>query len=229
MRLPPYEPAPWIPFRRAWRELKDHLLERREIRLLLTIMSLVAIFAMPYYVLLPILARNTLGVGPRGFGLLMAASGVGALLGGLTLAWRVRRRPPMPSFLGGLGAMLVGLVGLGFCRNYHLALGFIFLAGFGMVTQLSTGNSLLQLNVPNELRGRIMSLFGLIVMGLVPIGSLLFGVVAHYLGPGPTIALGSVVAALSVGAVLFRHPEFRHFTFGELEAPAAPSYPNSTP
>ena len=109
-------------------------------------------------------------------------SGLGAFAGGLTLARRLQRRPPMPSFLAGQGLFLLGLMGLGLCRNYYAALGCMALAGFGLVTQLSTGNSLLQLNVPDELRGRLMSLFGVIVMGFAPVGSILYGVAAHYAG-----------------------------------------------
>lgn len=231
MKLPHAKPAPWISFQRAWRELINHLGQRRELKLLLVIMTLTAIFAIPYYVLLPILARDTLGVGPRGLGLLMAVSGSGAVLGGLMLAWRLQYRPPMPLFLSGLGTMLAGLVGLGLSQNYLLALAFIFIVGFGLVTLLSTGNSLLQLNVPHELRGRIMSFFGLIFMGLAPIGSLLYGGLAHYLGPGPTIALGSMVTALCVAFLVARHPEMRNFAFSELQprkaAPIRPSAPSS--
>jgi MFS family permease len=230
MRLPPAQPAPWKPFLHAWRELLDHLLARRELRLLLLLMTAVAVLAMPYYVLLPILARDVLGVGPRGFGLLMAVSGLGAFLGGLTLARRLQRRPPMPSFLGGLGIFLAGLVGLGLCRNYYAALACMFLAGFGMVTLLSTGNSLMQLNVPDALRGRLMSLFGLIVMGFAPVGSMLYGVAAHYTGPGPAIVGGSLLAAACAAVVLLRHPELRHFAFTELEpAESAPFPPPTAP
>ncbi len=225
IRVPRLEPAAWIPIHRAWGELLDFLLKRHELKLILVIMTTVAILAMPYFVLLPILARDVLGAGPRGFGLLMAASGVGAFLGGLTLARRLQRRPPMPSFLGGLGLFLAGLLGLGLCRNYYLALFFMFLAGFGLVSQLSTGNSLMQLNVPDALRGRMMSLFGLIVMGLAPVGSLLYGVAAHYVGPGPTITAGSFMAAVVAGGVLWRHPELRHFGFTEPEAPASDTIP----
>jgi len=135
----------------------------------------------------------------------------------------------MPSFLGGLGLFLCGLLGLGLCGNYYLALAFICLAGFGMVTLLSTGNSLLQLNVPDELRGRIMSLFGLIVMGLAPVGSILYGITAHYLGPGLTIAGGSLLAALVCGVVLLRHPELRHFRFTELETAEETALPPTIP
>ncbi len=119
-------------------------------------------------------------------------SGLGAFAGGLSLARRLTRRPPMPSFLAGLALFLLGLMGLGLCRNYYAALGCMALAGFGMVTQLSTGNSLMQLNVPDELRGRLMSLFGLIVMGFAPVGSILYGVTAHYVGAGPSITGGAI-------------------------------------
>jgi MFS family permease len=229
IRVPRVRPATWKPFLRAWRELLDHLLAYRELKLILLLMTVVAIFAMPYFVLLPILAREVLGVGPRGFGLLMATSGVGAFLGGLTLARRLQRRPPMPSFLGGLAMFLAGLMGLGLCGNYYLALGFIFLSGFGMVTLLSTGNSLMQLNVPDELRGRIMSLFGLIVMGFAPMGSLLYGGVAHFLGPGPTIAGASLLAGLCAAFVLLRYPELRHLSFTALKAPEEPAFPPTLP
>lgn len=229
INLPPAQPTAWTPFRRAWRQVLDHFLERQELKLVLFIMAAVAVLAMPYFVLLPILARDVLGAGPKGFGLLSSGSGLGAFLGGLTLARRLQRRPPMPSFLGGLGLFLSGLICLGLCGNYYLALVFILLAGFGMVTVLSTGNSLLQLNVPDELRGRIMSLFGLIVMGLAPVGSILYGIAAHYLGPGLAIAGGSLLAAITCGVILFKNPQLRHLAFSELGDPASPTVPTNIP
>jgi MFS family permease len=229
IRVPRPRPAAWTPFLRAWRELLDYLLAHQELKLILLLMTAVAILAMPYFVLLPLLARDVLGVGPRGFGLLMATSGLGAFLGGLTLARRLQRRPPMPSFLGGLATFLAGLIGLGLCGNYYLALGFIFLAGFGMVSQLSTGNSLMQLNVPDELRGRVMSLFGLIVMGFAPIGSLLYGGVAHFLGPGSTIAACSLLALACASLVFLRNPGLWHLSFTALEVPEEPTFPLNLP
>jgi MFS family permease len=225
IKLPPAQPAPWTPFFRAWKELLDYLLKRRDLRLVLLLMTTVAVLAMPYFVLLPILARDTLGAGPKGFGLLMAVSGLGAFLGGITLARRLQHRPPMPSFLAGQGLFLLGLMGLGLCGNYWAALGFIFISGFGMVTQLSTGNSLLQLNVPDALRGRLMSLFGLIVMGFAPVGSILYGVAAHFLGPGPVISGGSLLAAIAAGAVLLKNPHLRHLAFTDLEVSEAEPLP----
>jgi MFS family permease len=228
MKLPQTRPAPWKPFLHAWKELLDYLLDHRELKLVLVLMTTVAVLAMPYFVLLPLLARDTLGVGPRGFGLLMAMSGVGAFLGGLTLARRLQRRPPMPSFLAGQGLFLLGLMGLGLCHNYYAALGCIALAGFGMVTQLSTGNSLLQLNVPDELRGRLMSLFGLIVMGFAPLGSILYGGVAHFVGPGRAIAGGALIAALVAGGVFWKNRELLYFGFSQAGSQASESIAPTT-
>jgi MFS family permease len=224
IKLPQSQKPSWTPVLQAWQELRVYLMSRRELKLILVMMSAVAVFAMPYFVLLPILARDTLGVGPRGFGLLMATSGLGAFIGGLTLARRLQRRPPMPSFLAGVGLFLVGLMGLGLCGNYYAALGFIWVSGFGMVTQISTGNSLLQLNVPDALRGRLMSLFGLVVMGLAPVGSVMCGGAAHYVGPGPAITGGAVLAAVVAGVVFWRNRELWHFGFNTA-APAAPDPP----
>ena len=172
--------------------------------------------------LVPILARDMLGAGPRGFGLLMAMSGLGAFLGGLTLARRLQRRPPMPSFLWGHGLFLVGLLALSLCGNFYVAMGAMVLVGVRMVTQLSTGNSLLQLNVPDLLRGRLMSLFGLIVMGFAPMGSILYGIAApDYVGAGPSITGGAFIAVVVAGIVLLKNPDLRHFGFTEPE-PWAP-------
>ena len=134
-------------------------------------------------------------------------------------------RPPMPSFLWGLAIFLVGLLALSLCRNFHLALGAMFLIGVGMVTQLSTGNSLLQLNVPDQLRGRMMSLFSLIIVGSVPFGSMLYGIVATYLGPSLTLTLGSLTAGVLSGFILWRYPNLRQLDFQRLEEPASEPVP----
>lgn len=229
IKLPVAEPPPPLPFGRAWRELRDYLRQRQDLKLILGLMTAVSLFAMPYHVLLPLLAREVLGVEARGFGLLMAANGLGAFTGGLALARRLRRRPPMPSFLGGLACFLLGLLALSFCRNYYLALGAIFVAGVGMVSQLSTGNSLLQLNVPDNLRGRIMSLFGLIIVGFAPLGSLFLGTLAHYLGPCAAITLGSLLAAAATGLLLWRYPDWRTVGFAELPVSPPASLPPNVP
>jgi MFS family permease len=217
IKLPPSAPPPFVSLGQAWRELRDYLETRPALKLVLLLMTTVAVLGHPYYVLIPVLARDVLAAGPKGYGLLMAVSGLGAFVGGLTLARRLRHRPPMPSFLGGTALFLLGVLALSFCRHFWQALPAMALTGFGMATQLSTGNSLLQLNVPDHLRGRIMSLFGLIIIGSTPLGSLLYGTVAQHLGVQTTLTLGSLTAGLGVGCLLLRRPELWDLDFSELK------------
>jgi MFS family permease len=229
MDLPPHLETPRVPVRVALAELKDYVKQNQNLKLILILMTAVSILGHAYFVLVPILARNVLGAGPRGFGVLMAMSGLGAFLGGLALARRLTRRPPMPSFLGGLAIFLVGLLALSLCRNYNLALGAMVLIGVGMVTQLSTGNSLLQLNVPDQMRGRIMSIFSLIIIGSMPFGSMLYGTVAHYVGPSLAMTLGSLSAGAVSGFIFLRYPSLRQLDFQWLEAPPAQPLPPRMP
>jgi|UniRef100_A0A7C3WS39 MFS family permease len=229
MELPAATPQPRPGFRQALRELADFLHQRRELRLILFLMTAVSMLGHSYFVLLPMLARDVLKAGPQGFGLLMAMNGVGAFAGGLALARRVRHRPPMPSLMGGLALFLTGLLALSLITTYWLALAAIFFMGFGMVTQLSTSNSLLQLNVPDSLRGRIMSLFSLIIIGSIPLGSLLYGTVAHYLGPGRAMTLGSLAAGMVTILILVRHPRLMQLEFAELPARPAAAPPPGFP
>jgi MFS family permease len=159
----------------------------------------------------------------------MAMNGSGAFFGGLALARRLRYRPPMPSFLGGLALFLAGLLVLSFITNYWLALAAMFCIGFGMVTQLSTSNSLLQLNVPDHLRGRIMSLFSLIIIGSIPLGSMLYGGVAHYFGPSRALTWGSLAAAAAAALILLRHPALMQLDFADLRPPPAAAPPPGFP
>jgi MFS family permease len=225
MELPPPVKMPRVSMRTALAELRDYVIENQNLKLILILMTLVSVFGSSYFVLMPILARNVLGAGPGGFGILMATGGLGAFVGGLALARRLTRRPPMPSFLGGLAIFLVGLFALSLCRNFHLALVPMFLIGVGMVTQLSTGNSLIQLNVPDQLRGRMMSLFSLIIVGSVPFGSLLYGTVATYVGPSLTLTMGSLTAGVLSAFILLRYPNLRQLDFQRPEEPTGEPLP----
>jgi MFS family permease len=230
IKLPQPVEIPRTSVREALGELRDFVRENHNLKLILILMTAVSVLGYSYQVLVPILARDVLGAGPQGFGLLMAGSGLGAFLGGLALARRLTRRPPMPSFVGGLSLFLAGLLILSLCRNYYLALGAMALIGLGMVTQLSTGNSLLQLNVPDQMRGRIMSLYSLIIIGSVPFGSILYGTVATFIGPSLSLTLGSLVAASVSGFILLRYPSLWQLNFQGLEPPpATPLPPRVTP
>jgi MFS family permease len=172
------------------------------IRTILALVAVVSLVAVPFTVLLPVVATDVLGGGPRTLGLLMAAMGFGALAGALFLASR--------RTVVGLGRLIVitatlfgtSLVLFSFARSTAVALPLLGLAGFGMMTQMASSNTVLQTLVDDDKRGRVMSLYTMAFTGTAPFGSLLIGWVAARLGAPVAIGIGgglSVCAALLFG------------------------------
>jgi MFS transporter, DHA1 family, staphyloferrin A biosynthesis exporter len=157
------------------------------------------IFAVPYQTLMPVFQKDVLGVGPEGLGMLMAAPGVGAVISVLTmasLANRLRRQ----------GMMLVGSICvLGLCLIlfsqitwFPLALATLVVAGAFQMFYLASTATMLQLLVPDELRGRVMSLY-MLDRGFMPAGALFAGTAAHFIGAPMTVAtMGTVVILLAL-------------------------------
>ena len=173
----------------------------KPIRALLLLLGLVSLMGMPYAVLMPIFADQYLGGGSSTLGFLMGASGVGALTAALVLASR--------KAIFGLGRWValacggfgISLVLFSLSRNFWLSCVFLVPVGFSMMTQMSSSNTLVQAMVPDELRGRVMSVYSMMFMGLSPFGALLAGSLAGVLGAPETVALGGIVCI--AGAVIF--------------------------
>jgi MFS family permease len=179
------------------------------IRAILLLLGLVSLVAMPYTVLMPIFADRILHGGARALGLLMGATGVGALLGALTLAAKtgVRGLGRWVAFAcAGFG---VSLILFAFSRNLRLSILLLLPVGFCMMLQMSSSNTLIQVMVPDYLRGRVMALYSMMFMGMAPFGALFAGALADRLGAPVTVAMGAV--ATIGGAALFgaRLPNFR--------------------
>jgi MFS family permease len=171
------------------------------IRAILLLLGLVSLVAMPYTILMPIFADKILHGGPRGLGILMGATGVGALLGALTLASR--------SGVQGLGKWVafscagfgVSLILFSLSRNFWLSAAFLLPVGFGMMLQMSSSNTLIQAMVPDHLRGRVMAVYSMMFMGMAPFGAFFGGALADRLGAPLTVLMGAV--ACIGGAALF--------------------------
>jgi MFS family permease len=181
----------------------------KPIRDMLLLLGVVSLVAMPYAVLMPIFADQILHGGARGLGILMGATGVGALLAALSLAAR--------SGLKGLGR-IIGFAALGFgaslitfslSRNFWLSVVLLVPVGFGMMLETTTSNTLIQAMVPDELRGRVMAVYTMMFMGMAPLGSLFSGAVADHLGAPVTLAFGGVVCMIAATIFLSRLPQFR--------------------
>src|SRR5439155_14773871 len=162
------------------------------IRALLLLLGLVSLVAMPYTVLMPVFADGILHGGARGLCILMGATGVGALLGALTLATRTG--------VHGLGRWVtfactgfaVTLIAFALSRNFWLSTVLLVPVGFCMMLQMSSSNTLIQAMVPDQLRGRVMAVYSMMFMGMAPIGALFGGAIADRLGAPLTVSMGAV-------------------------------------
>jgi len=162
---------------------------------LITLVALSSIFIMPYLMLMPVFARDILQVGAKGLGILLASSGIGALVGALTLALFSDYRKKGRFVMAGTSTFVIATLLFSFSNNYHISLLLLLFTGWGMVTQNASINSLLQTIAPDYLRGRIMSLYVLFFMGMMPFGSLQAGFIADHFGARISVRIGAIIVA----------------------------------
>jgi MFS family permease len=180
------------------------------VRALLLLLGLVSFMGMPYAVLMPIFADQILHGGPRGLGLLMGASGAGALVGALVLAARKGLRGLGRWIALAAGGFGVSLILFSLSRSFWLSAALLVPAGFSMMIEMAASNTLIQMLTPDALRGRVMAVYSMMFMGMAPCGSLLAGTLAHHIGAPATVIVGG--ATCVVGAALFgwHLPKLKH-------------------
>ncbi len=169
-----------------------------EIRLTLGLLFLVSLFVFNFTVYVPLVVRTVLHLGAEGFGLLMACLGMGAVTGALTVGAMGARRPPAAVMFGTATLACSTLVLLSAVRAFWLAAVLLFLTGlFGLVLVASC-NTAMQLSAPDELRGRVMSLYTLVWGGVFPIGAFLVGAVSEQWGVGTSLLVNGTAGLLGV-------------------------------
>ena len=185
---------------RAVDDLRDgfrYVTQFAPIRSALILLALVATMGMPYSVLMPVIAAQVLHGGAHTLGFLMTASGVGALVGALYLAYR--------QSIVGLGKVMVlstfvfgiGLAAFGFSKTLWLSLVLLTVVGGGMTIEMASTNTIIQTIVEERLRGRVMAFYAMAFLGTAPIGSLLAGVLADRIGAPATIVIGGLACIVA--------------------------------
>jgi MFS family permease len=193
------EAAPLMParhFRAGVAEAFNFVRRTGPVGGLLVLLGLISFMGLRYEILMPVYAREILHGGPTEFGLLMGASGVGAVLGSLVLATfgNMRTLGDWAAFAAiGFGGTLVLL---SFSHSFALSLVVMLLIGFTMVTELDASNTLVQRIVPDELRGRVMAIWTMMLSGLAPFGSLLVGMLAQHFSARRTFAAGGMACIM---------------------------------
>jgi MFS family permease len=201
MTLVPWTPRMHASVRSELREGWDYIRGSRPIWSILLLLSLVSLVGMPYTALMPIFAGSILHGGAHTFGFLMAASGVGALIGAVTLAARrsvlgLGRVIPMTA--AGFGASLVAFAA---SSQLWLSLLLLVITGYSFMQQMAASNTILQTISEDEKRGRVMSFYSMAFQGVAPFGSLVAGGLATHIGAPHTLMLGGSICML--GAALF--------------------------
>jgi len=176
------------------------------VRTLLILVAIVSTMGMPYAILMPAIASTVLHGGPHTLGILMTASGAGALAGTFYLASRKSVLGLGKVIIAATAMLSVGLIAFSFSKTVSLALATLPLVGAGMMLQSASTNTILQTVVEEDLRGRVMAFYTMAILGTQPLGSLVSGILADRIGAQNTILVGAVLCLFAAGWFAMRRP-----------------------
>ena len=174
-------------------------------RMVLGLAALLAVFSVfgwSYNVLMPIFARDILRAGAPGLGYLMTSSGIGALVGALLVASLGEYQHRERVLFGGGFLLSAAAAGFASSRMLHLSMVMLALAGLGGIAVMSVANTLIQISVPDHMRGRVMGVWALVFSSSAPLGSLQAGTLAQYLGAPVAVAIGAAITLAWTAAAI---------------------------
>ena len=196
-----------------WQRLAEgfrYVFEKREMLGLVSLVGLASTFGISYLVFIPLFAREILRVDERGFGLLMACSGLGSFLGAATLAYTGGSARRKGKFVVRSGVVFFSAITVfSLSRNFYLSAAMLMVVGFAMILMVATVNALLQHLAKEEMRGRVMSIYATAFLGFAPIGSLIAGSLAGMVTAPYAIAGMSLFALVATVSLYFGMPELR--------------------
>ncbi|MBI4825791.1 MAG: MFS transporter [Nitrospirae bacterium] len=167
---------------------------------LLMFIAITGFFGLPYISFLPVYARDILNTGAAGYGILMSVAGAGAFAGAISLVLKGdHSKKGLLLAVSGI-VFSISLLIFSFSTAAWLSNAMLFFVGWGAVSHIATANSMLQLAVPDRLRGRVMSAFTLVFLGTATLGNLAIGSLAHYVGTQR--ALEAVAGACLAGTLI---------------------------
>ena len=174
----------------------------------LILMGVISTFVMNYNILIPIYAKENLAQGAMGFGLLMTFLGIGSLLGALILVAKSRGGPKIWILLSGAFGMSLFTIIMGMGKVYILACILLMIIGVCLIVFTASVNSIIQLNSEDNMRGRVMSVYALVLGGFTPIGSLFSGRIAESVGAQLCLIICGViglVVTIIISKLMFRN------------------------
>ena len=172
------------------------------IRTLFVVIAIVSVFGWSYTTVLPVIAKNDFHVDAAGLGYLYAASGLGSLLATIMIALYSKKISPLYFIIGGTIIFSISIFLFSYTKDANTASILLFLSGFGLLSFASQSNTTIQTLVKSEFRGRVMSIYILMFIGLTPLGNFQIGLVSEYMGTSFALRAGAVVV-LAAGLIVF--------------------------
>jgi len=161
--------------------------------------------------LLPIYAKDILKVGPQGLGLLQAALPIGSLVCALFLAHRPPMRKAGISLLWAVLIFGLATIGFGYSKSFVLSLSLLFVCGFADNISVIVRHTLVQMLTPDTMRGRVSAVNNLFIGTSNELGGFESGATSHYFGPVASVVLGGIATIVTLGAVMWKWPQFRKY------------------
>jgi len=205
MRLPKYEKKKHT--KNVFGELREgfsYIKRTPSILFILIMLALMSLMVLPYTTLIPYYARDVFKGTARTFGVIDSFIGLGAFSGAIFLASQKTGANLKKILFINTLVFGIGLVLFSHEHNYYLALLFVTIAGFGMMSQITVSNTLIQTTVDPNMRGRVISFYAMAFFGMQPLGGLLIGGISKWIGT-PNTLLCEGLAALLVGALHWRY------------------------
>jgi predicted MFS family arabinose efflux permease len=181
----------------------------KEIRTLVIMMAVFSSFGIVYLPLMPVFARDVFHAGARGYGAMMTCLGIGAVVGGLTLATVSKTKHKGRILVFGTLSLGILIIAFSFVRDFRLALPVIVLIGFCQTSIAALTNTLVQTLAPDHIRGRALSVYMLAFNGMFPVGSLIGGSIAQRFGAPAATLVGGCAVLVSLAAVSVFAPQVR--------------------
>lgn len=180
---------------------------RSDIRAIITLVSITILLVFPYMSFLPVFARDVLGVGPEGLGILMAASGLGAVLGSIYVAMLKRNVSGKMFTISGIVYGFT-IAGFAVAPTLLVALPLLVAAGFLGSAYVSSVNASIQHRITDDVRGRVMSIY-MLTWGFTPIGAIVIGELASHFGISMTVAVVALIGNALLAAQYILSPVVR--------------------
>lgn len=205
----------------AWQTIREgfaYVAGTGPVRSLLFLVGVLSFAGLPYAVLMPIFADGILHAGASGLGILMGVGGLGALTGALILASRTELKGLTRWAVWGMAVFALALAVFSLSGKIWLSATALFVVGFSGMIQMGAANTLVQSMAPEHFRGRVMSVYSMMYMGVGPVGGLLAGLAADRFGAPRTLLTGAILCLAASGVFMLRLPELREGTRLLLEA-----------